>query len=147
MTILSYVVAAALLGVGGVTVEETLDRIRANTAGGLSAVEVLAALVFGAVQWFAAAGVTTSLGQITDEYIAGRLEWRYLNAPFYVVAMGAVLYGVSAYFVGAVSLSFLAATLLGGTLLGVASTLAFAVAETHFGGDGEDDAERVDPAN
>jgi hypothetical protein len=29
----------------------------------------------------------------------------------------------------------------------VASTLAFAVAETHFGGDAEDDPERVDPAN
>ncbi|WP_323674453.1 DUF373 family protein [Halorubellus sp. PRR65] len=147
MTILSYVVAAALLGVGGVTGVETLDAVRARTAGELGVLQVLAALVYGAVQWFAAAGVTTSLGQITDEYIAGRLEWRYLNAPFYVVAMGMVLYGVSAYFLEFVSLPFLAVTLLGGTLLGLASTLAFAVAETHFGSDAEDDPERVDPAN
>jgi len=147
VTILSYVVAAVLLGVGGVTGVETLESARASATTDLTVVEVLAALFYGAVQWFAAAGVTTSLGQITDEYIAGQLEWRYLNAPFYVVSMAAVLYGVSAYFLGLVSLSFLAATLLAGTLLGVASTLAFAVAETHFGDDDEGGDGRIDAAN
>jgi putative membrane protein len=145
VTLLSYVVAAALLGVGAVTGMETLDRAREMADGDLTAVQVLGALVYGSIRWFTAAGVTTSLGQITDEYIAGRLELRYLNAPFYVVAMGTVLYGVSAYFLELVSLSFLAATLTGGTLLGVASTLAFAVAETHYGAD--DDGDRVEPTN
>jgi putative membrane protein len=39
---------------------------------------------------------------------------------------------VSAYFLGFVTLSFLAAVLTGGTILGLASTLAFAVAESRF---------------
>ncbi|WP_435365086.1 DUF373 family protein [Haloarchaeobius sp. DYHT-AS-18] len=141
MTLLSYVVAAALLVVGGVGGVEYLSVAQAETGTGLSASQVLAALTFGSVRWFAAAGVTTSLGQITDEYIADTLEWRYLNAPFYVVAMGAVLHAVSAFFLGLMSLSNLAAVLTGGTLLGLVSTLAFAIAETHFSEGAETDAE------
>ncbi|WP_435334125.1 DUF373 family protein [Haloarchaeobius sp. TZWWS8] len=136
MTLISYVVAAALLVVGGVSGIEYLEALQAETAGNLSASQVLAALAFGAVRWFAAAGVTTSLGQITDEYIAGRLEWRYLNAPFYVVAMGAVLHAVAAFFLEQLSLSVLAAVLTGGTLLGLVSTLAFAIVETHYSAKG-----------
>ncbi|WP_256296168.1 DUF373 family protein [Haloarchaeobius salinus] len=132
MTLISYVVAAALLVVGGVSGVEQLEAVQATSATDLTATEVLAALTFGAVRWFAAAGVTTSLGQITDEYIAGTLEWRYLNAPFYVVAMGAVLHAVAAYFLQFMVLTGMAAVLTGGTLLGLASTLAFAIAETHF---------------
>ncbi|WP_435359750.1 DUF373 family protein [Haloarchaeobius sp. DFWS5] len=132
MTLISYVVAAALLVVGGVNGVEYLEAVQADSSVALSVSQVLAALTFGGVRWVAAAGVTTSLGQITDEYIAGSLEWRYLNAPFYVVAMGAVLHAVSAYFLEQASLSWLAAVLTGGTLLGLVSTLAFAVAETHF---------------
>jgi putative membrane protein len=132
MTLISYVVAAALLVVGGVSGVEQLEAVQATSETTLTATEVLATLTFGAVRWFAAAGVTTSLGQITDEYIAGTLEWRYLNAPFYVVAMGVVLHAVAAYFLQFMVLSSMAAVLLGGTLLGLASTLAFAIAETHF---------------
>jgi putative membrane protein len=39
---------------------------------------------------------------------------------------------VSSYFLGFVSLSYLAAVLTGGTILGLVSTLAFAVAEQRF---------------
>ncbi|WP_435348003.1 DUF373 family protein [Haloarchaeobius sp. HRN-SO-5] len=132
MTLISYVVAAALLVVGGVSGVEQLAAAEEASLQTLSAAEVLAALTYGAVRWFAAAGITTSLGQITDEYIEGTLEWRYLNAPFYVVAMGSVLHAVSAYFLGTISLSNMAAVLTAGTLLGLVSTLAFAIAETHF---------------
>ncbi|WP_207586830.1 DUF373 family protein [Halomontanus rarus] len=131
MTLLAYVVAAALLvlgGVNGVNTVEAFDVSIGSETG--DAPVVLAALVYGAVQWFAAAGITTSLGQITDEYIAGTLEWRYLNAPFYVIAMAMVLHGVSAYFLDVVELSYLATMLTAGTLLGIVSTLAFAVAES-----------------
>jgi putative membrane protein len=82
------------------------------------------------VPWFAAAGLTTSLGQITDEYIAGRLEWRYLNAPFYVLAIAGVAYALSAHLLGYVALETLFAVLTGCTLLGISSTLAFAVVES-----------------
>jgi putative membrane protein len=67
---------------------------------------------------------------VTDEYISGEFHWRYLNAPFYVVAIAAVLHGLSAFFLGEASLEYLAFMLTAGTLLGHASTLSFAVAES-----------------
>jgi putative membrane protein len=128
ITIITYVVAAALLVIGGVSGLQTLEAQPQPR----SAVEVIAALVFGSLQWFAAAGVTSSLGRVTDEYLHDTFRWRYLNAPFYVVAIAAVLHGVSAFFLGLQDLEYLAIVLTGGTLLGLASTLAFAVAETRF---------------
>jgi putative membrane protein len=129
VTLITYVVAAALLVIGGVEAVDRLEAVRQSGDPGGGA--VLAALVYGSVTWFAAAGLTSSLGQITDEYLAGRFEWRYLNAPFYIVAIAAVLQAVSGYFLGQASLSHLAAMLTAGTLLGVVSTLAFAVVEQH----------------
>ncbi|MCU4751706.1 DUF373 family protein [Halobacteria archaeon AArc-curdl1] len=133
MTLIAYVVAAALVVLGGVSGRNTLQAYQAQTSDELGLPLVLAALVYGSVQWFAAAGITTSLGQITDEYIAGRLEWRYLNAPFYVLAMATVLHAVSAFFLGEVEIGYLATALTAGTLVGIASTLTFAVAESRFG--------------
>ncbi len=131
-TLLAYVVAAALFVLGGVSGVNMLEDTRASTSSELGVPMMLAALVYGSVQWFAAAGVTTSLGQITDEYIAGRLEWRYLNAPFYVIAIAVVLYAVSGYFLDEFGIATLATALTAGTLLGIVSTLAFAVAESRF---------------
>jgi putative membrane protein len=130
VTLITYVVAAALLVIGGVSGVQTLNQLADKS----SVLDVLAALVYGSIQWFAAAGVTSSLGHVTDEYLDGRFEWRFLNAPFYVLAIAVVLHGVSAYFLlDAVGISYLAITLTGGTLLGLGSTLAFAIAETRFG--------------
>jgi putative membrane protein len=130
ITIITYVVAAALLAIGGLSGVTTLEA----QPRPLSPVEVLASLVYGAVQWFAAAGITSSLGRVTDEYLRGTFEWRYLNAPFYVLAIGGVLHGLSAFFLGIRDLEYLAVALTGGTLLGLASTLAFAVAESRLTG-------------
>ncbi|PSQ45058.1 hypothetical protein BRD15_12760 [Halobacteriales archaeon SW_6_65_15] len=130
VTLITYVVAAALLVIGGVRGVEMLDVVESGTDDPVGPLRVLAALVYGAVTWFTAAGITTSLGQITDEYLADRFRWRYLNAPFYVFAIAAVLHAVSAYFLGRVSLTYLAAMLTAGTLLGLVSTLAFAIAES-----------------
>ncbi|MFC7201209.1 DUF373 family protein [Halospeciosus flavus] len=132
VTLITYVVAAALLVVGGVEAMNTLEAARAS-APTLDAASTVAALVYGAVRWFAAAGLTTSLGQITDEYLADRFKWRYLNAPFYVVAIAAVLHTLSAFFLGFVSLAMLAGVLTAGTLLSVLSTLTFAVVEDRLG--------------
>ncbi|WP_265108926.1 DUF373 family protein [Halosolutus halophilus] len=143
-TLLAYVVAAALLVIGGVSGLDALEAKQASTVGEVGVFVQLAALVFGSIQWFAAAGITTSLGQITDEYIAGTLEWRYLNAPFYVLAMAIVLHAVSAFFLDEVGIAYLAAALTAGTLLGIVSTLTFAVAESRFseGGRQPDSASR-----
>jgi putative membrane protein len=137
-TLITYVVAAALMVVGGVRGVELLRTVDAAVPGQLGVGVVLAAVVHGAVQWFAAAGVTSSLGQVTDEYLADRFKWRYLNAPFYVVSIAVVLHAVSGFFlpdvsgVTSLSLTDLAVALTAGTLLGVLSTLAFAVAESRF---------------
>ena len=128
VTLVTYVVALVLVIVGAAEGYELLESMRAD--GQVNSLAALAALVYGAIRWIAAAGVTSSLGQITDEYLADRFEWRYLNAPFYVLAIAAVLYAVSGFFIGALSLTVLAALLTVGTLLGVLSTLAFAVVET-----------------
>ena len=128
ITIITYVVAAALLAIGGVSGVNMLDAQERP----LSAIEVLASLVNGSVQWFAAAGITSSLGRVTDKYLRDSFEWRYLNAPFYVLAIGGVLHGLSSFFLGVRDLEYLAVVLTGGTLLGLASTLAFAVAESRL---------------
>ena len=124
--IITTVVAAALVVVGGASGIETVGELLDP-----SPVESAAAFTYGAVQWAAAAGTVAALGRITDAYLEGSFRWRYLNAPFYVLAIAVVLHGVSAFFLSLpfATLSYLAATLTAGTLLGLASTLAFAVAE------------------
>ncbi len=130
VTLITSLVAAALLVIGGVSGVQTLEATQDAATDPLGAVEIVAALLFGSIQWFAAAGIMSSLGRVTDEYLAGNFRWRYLNAPFYVVAIAAVLNGVSGFFLGEASLEFLAFMLTGGTLLGVGSTLSLAIAES-----------------
>ncbi|CDK41138.1 DUF373 family protein [Halorubrum sp. AJ67] len=138
VTLVTYVVALALIVVGGVQGIDTVDAVRGVQGGSLAGGTALAAFVHGFVQWLSVAGVTSSLGQITDEYLAGRFRWRYLNAPFYVVSIAVVLFAVSGFFlpdapgVTALGLSELAMALAAGTLIGVLSTLAFAVAESQL---------------
>ncbi|MFB6093165.1 MAG: DUF373 family protein [Haloquadratum sp.] len=138
VTLITYVAAAALVVVGGFRGYALVESVRTSVVEPTPPI-LLAALVHGAVQWAAAAGVTSSLGQVTDEYLADRFKWRYLNAPFYVVAIAVVLYAVSGFFLpGAVAgvrsftMTQLAVGLTVGTLLGVFSTLAFAIAESRF---------------
>ncbi len=137
-TLVTYVVALALIVVGGVQGLDTAEAVRTVGDGGATTGVLLAAFVHGFVQWLAVAGVTSSLGQITDEYLSGRFRWRYLNAPFYVLAIAVVLYAVSGFFLPAapgvtpLGLSELAMALAAGTLIGVLSTLTFAVAESQL---------------
>ena len=129
--LITYVVAAALFVVGGVDGLETVETLFGTDP---EPVQAAAAFVYGAVQWVAAAGVVAALGRITDEYLAGGFRWRYLNAPFYVTAIAVVLHGLSAFFLALpfAELSYLAVTLTTGTFIGLASTLAFAVAEQRY---------------
>ncbi|MFD1570660.1 DUF373 family protein [Halorubrum laminariae] len=138
VTLVTYVVALALIVIGGVQGFDTIETVAAARGGETTVGVDLAAFVHGFVQWLAVAGVTSSLGQITDEYLAGRFRWRYLNAPFYVLSIAVVLYAVSGFFlpaapgVTALTLSDLAMALAAGTLTAVLSTLAFAVAESQL---------------
>jgi putative membrane protein len=131
VTLITYVVAFALVAIGG------WQGYLAVTAGASSLPLPGQAAVFvhHAVGWFAAAGVTSSLGQVTDEYLDDQFRWRYLNAPFYVLAISVVLHAVSGFFLpgeGAMAITDLALALTAGTLLGVLSTLTFAIAENRF---------------
>jgi len=132
VTLVTYVVALLLVLVGASEGIQLLSTVRGDPGTATDTLRGFAALIYGSIRWIAAAGVTSSLGRITDEYLSGQFEWRYLNAPFYVLAIAAVLHAVSGFFVGALSLTVLAALLTAGTLLGVLSTLAFAVVETWY---------------
>ena len=138
VTLVTYVVALALIVVGGVQGMETVDAVRGVGAGDLAGGTGIAAFAHGFVRWLGVAGVTSSLGQITDEYLAGRFRWRYLNAPFYVASIAVVLFALSGFFLPAapgvtsLGLSELAMALAVGTLIAVLSTLAFAVAESQL---------------
>ncbi|MCQ4331931.1 DUF373 family protein [Natronomonas sp. F2-12] len=129
--LITYVVAAALIVVGGLGGTEAIGTLLGPDP---EPIQAAAAFVYGAVQWAAAAGVVAALGRITDEYLAGSFRWRYLNAPFYVTAIAVVLHGLSAFFLRLpfAELSYLAVTLTTGTFIGLASTLAFAVAEQRY---------------
>ncbi|QZP37319.1 DUF373 family protein [Halobaculum magnesiiphilum] len=150
VTIVTYLVALALLVIGGVQGLDALAVAEAAETGEIPIAQRLAVFVHASVQWAAAAGVTSSLGQVTDEYLAERFRWRYLNAPFYVAAIAIVLYGLSGYFLPDVpdagtaplSLARLALALTAGTLIGVLSTLTFAVAESWFPQEPDGDGDR-----
>jgi putative membrane protein len=135
VTLVTYVVATALIVIGGASGVDVLSHLQSNVTvrdGDFGILKTVAAFVYGAIQWFAAAGITASLGRVTDEYLHDTFRWRYLNAPFYVLAIAAVLYSVSAYVLSLpfADLSFLAVVLTASTLLGVFSTLGFAIAES-----------------
>jgi putative membrane protein len=134
VTLVTYVVAAVLLVIGVAEGIELLDTVRTDRGGTLDPLAILAALTFGTVRWLAAAGITTSLGQITDEFLREQFEWRYLNAPFYVIAIAVVLHAVSGFFIGRVGPTTLAVMLTAGTVMGVLSTLTFAVVESYRSG-------------
>jgi putative membrane protein len=127
VTLVTYVVAVVLVLIGAVEGYELLQARGGDSPG---AVVALATFLFGAVRWIAVAGITSSLGRITDEYLSGAFEWQYLNAPFYVLAITAVLHAVSGFVIQDVTRTDLAVLLAAGTLLAVCSTLTFAVVES-----------------
>jgi len=129
VTLVTYVVAVVLVLIGAAEGYELLQGARGNGTG-QDPLGALATVTFGAVRWVAAAGIVSSLGQIADGYLADEFEWQYLNAPFYVMAITAVLHAVSGFFVGELSRTALALLLTAGTLLAVCSTLTFAVIES-----------------
>lgn len=129
VTLVTYIVAVVLVIIGA---SEGWDLLvgREGAAATLKPITALATFTFGAIRWIAVAGITTSLGQITDEYLANRFKWQYLNAPFYVLSITLVLHAVSGFFIGELSRATLAILLTTGTLLAVFSTLTFAVVES-----------------
>lgn len=129
VTLVTYLVALVLVLIG---VTEGYELLQTGSGDGIvrDPLDTLATFTFGAVRWVAVAGVVSSLGQITDGYLADEFEWQYLNAPFYALSITAVLHAVSGFFVGELSRTLLAVLITAGTLLAVFSTLTFAVIES-----------------
>jgi len=131
VTLVTYIVAFTLIAIGGWQGYQAVT----DGASTLPIPAQAAVFIHAAVGWLAAAGVTSSLGQVTDEYLDDEFRWRYLNAPFYVLAISVVLHAVSGFFLpgeAAMPITDLALALTAGTLLGVLSTLTFAIAENRF---------------
>ncbi len=130
VTLITYLVGFTLLVIGGVSGLETLNALSQGQPATLGVIEIGAALVHGAIVWFGAAGLVSSMGKITDAYLSGTLRWRHLNAPVYVLAITAIVHAVSAFLIGLENIPYVALVLTVGTLIGVLSTLGFAIAET-----------------
>ena len=128
-TLITSVVALTLLALAGISGIETLDAVYAEAEEPLDVIEVGAAVVYGSIVWFGAAGVVSSLGRIVDAYLAETLRFRFLNAPVYVVVIAAILQAVSGFILGYHSIGYVALVLTAGTILGVTSTLALAIVE------------------
>lgn len=129
VTLVTYIVALVLLLVGAIEGFSALNALL-STRPTIGPLAMVAAIIHGAIYWLAAAGITSSFGRITEEYLHNRFELRYLNAPVYVIAIAAVLYAVTGFIINLVTLAFLAAVLTTGTLIGVLSTLTIAVIES-----------------
>ncbi len=130
VTLITYLVGFTLLVIGGVSGLDSLSTLSEGAPGTPGIIEVGAALVHGAIVWFGAGGLVSSMGKITDAYLSGTLRWRHLNAPVYVLAITAIVHAVSAFLIGRVDIPYVAVVLTVGTLVGVLSTLGFAIAET-----------------
>ena len=130
VSIVTSIVGVTLLVIGGMSGVQTLETVDAAHGEPLGFVEVAASLIYGAIIWFGAAGLVSSLGKITDAYLAGTLQWRFLNAPVYIVAIAGILYAVSGFLLGYQEIPFVAVVLTMGTLLGLLSTLGFAIVES-----------------
>ena len=130
VTVITSVVALMLLVLAGLSGLETLDAIGEVAQEPLDVIDVAAAVIYGSIIWIGAAGVVSSLGRITDAYLAGQLQWRYFNAPVYVIAIVAVLHAVSGFILGYQPIGYVAVVLTVGTIVGLVSTLTFAIAES-----------------
>ncbi|WP_048145033.1 DUF373 family protein [Methanosphaerula palustris] len=59
---------------------------------------LLLAFLYGAIPWFAGAGLVSTAGKILDVYLAERENlWRVVILPFVVVMLALVIYGISTY--------------------------------------------------
>jgi putative membrane protein len=95
VSVVTYVVAAGLTLVGVFLGALAVTEPRAD---GAVLVEVMR-FVYRGVPWLALAALTASAGRLLDELIEEeRLPTPYLNLPFGVLAVGAVVRGFSGYF-------------------------------------------------
>ena len=82
--------------------------------------------IYGAIMWLIVAGLVTSLGVIIDVYINERENLvKVIVFPFFVTAIGLILYGASAYILAVSSVS--------GFPIGPAAAGAYIMYSTLFG--------------
>ncbi len=58
---------------------------------------LLTAFIYGAIWWFVGAGIFIGLGKFLDGYLENRLHSRYIVYPFFILAMGLIIWGGSIF--------------------------------------------------
>jgi putative membrane protein len=67
---------------------------------GLGILIYLMTFVYGAIEWFIVAGIVVSVGIIIDMYLNEREQLgKVIVFPFFVIALGLILYGASVYLI------------------------------------------------
>jgi putative membrane protein len=71
-----------------------------STDGSLGLLLYLMTFIYGSIEWFIVAGLVTSIGLIIDVYANERESLgKVIVFPFFVIALGFILYGVSVYII------------------------------------------------
>jgi putative membrane protein len=93
-TFVSYMTALLLLIVG-VIMGLTSILVHYTSTGILQFILMFS---YGAVGWITAAGIIAAIGKIIDVYMNEReLLGRVIVLPFFLFALGAIIYGISVY--------------------------------------------------
>ncbi len=58
---------------------------------------LLTAFIYGAIWWIVGAGVFIGLGKFLDGYLENKLHARYVVYPFFILAMGLIIWGGSVF--------------------------------------------------
>ncbi len=126
VSLITYIVAAGLVVIGAASGVRSMQMHGQGEEIITGTLPLAMAFIQGAIAWLTAAGVISSIGRIVDEYIQREdFPIAYLNGPFYIVAMGLALHGVSGYILGQIDVDYLTAILLGSVGIGAASTYVF----------------------
>ena len=71
-----------------------------STDGSLGLLLYLMTFIYGSIEWFIVAGLVTSIGLIIDVYANERESLgKVIVFPFFVIALGFILYGASVYII------------------------------------------------
>jgi putative membrane protein len=127
VSLITYLIAAGLSVIGIAAGFQSVQTYTQSAESVITGVVPLAmAFVNGSILWLTVGGVVSSIGRILDEYIQkDEFPRVYLNAPFYIVAMGFALNGVSGFFLGDIDEVYLAAIVVISIGIGAASTAVF----------------------
>lgn len=125
-SMITYFVAVGLALIGMASGYSYVNEYVASRTGQVGIVPTTMAFLRGAVIWLTVAGIVSSIGRILEESIKTEsFPYLYFNGPFYIVALGTVIYGVTGYFLGIEDIAYLAVLMTVSIGIGATSTAVF----------------------